>query len=246
MFLSGKSPAASLGDPFEGNRLQNPNWKWSIEPKTWDVGKTKAGWLHVKGELNRNLWASDTTNRLYQEHNGDFEVETHVFMDYKNACTVAGLVAYSTTAKDHQGRVGEWVTLKLWGRGPANGNNAVLQYQKREFDAAEGLVATVPGFQQPAGPMDVYMRLKRKGDTFTSWWKAKKDDKWAQIGETPQKFDGSIQVGLYVGICDAAGEQIAQFEYFEDLIAPFAVSPRLKLPIAWAELKRRLELKPQR
>jgi len=25
--------AESLGDPFEGNALKNPNWKWSNEPK---------------------------------------------------------------------------------------------------------------------------------------------------------------------------------------------------------------------
>ena len=54
--------APSLGDPFDGNALKNPNWKWKtadeegIEPKKWDIGKTKAGWLHVTGELNRNLW----------------------------------------------------------------------------------------------------------------------------------------------------------------------------------------------
>jgi len=31
--------AESLGDPFEGNKLQNKNWKWSDEPKEWDIGK---------------------------------------------------------------------------------------------------------------------------------------------------------------------------------------------------------------
>ena len=41
--------ADSLGDPFDGNALQNPNWKWKtsdeegVEPKAWDMGKTKAG-----------------------------------------------------------------------------------------------------------------------------------------------------------------------------------------------------------
>ena len=142
----------SLGDPFDGNALKNPNWKWKtsdeegVEPKAWDMGKTKAGWLHIKGELNRNLWPSDTTNRLYQEHEGDFDIETHLFMDYEDACVVAGVVAYSPTTKDHQGREGEWVTIKLWGRGPAQNNNAVIQYQKRQFDGGEGLVGVVPGF----------------------------------------------------------------------------------------------------
>ncbi len=98
--ISGQA-ADSLGDPFDGNALKNPNWKWKtsdeegVEPKEWDMGKTKAGWLHIKGELNRNLWPSDTTNQLYQEHEGDFDIETHLFMDYEDACVAAGVVAYS-------------------------------------------------------------------------------------------------------------------------------------------------------
>ena len=237
--------ADSLGDPFDGNALKNPNWKWKtsdeegVEPKAWDMGKTKAGWLHITGELNRNLWPSDTTNRLYQEHEGDFDIETHLFMDYEDACVVAGVVAYSPTTKDHQGREGEWVTIKLWGRGPAQNNNAVIQYQKRQFDGGEGLVGVVPGFQDPVGEMALYMRLRREKDTFTAWWKRKAKDTWIDIGETEQEFDEPLEVGIYAGICDGKGKQIAQFEYFEDLLVPFDVSPRAKLPIAWGDLKRR-------
>ncbi len=247
MFL-GAFPAQavdSLGDPFDGNALKNPNWKWKasteegVEPEKWDLGKTKAGWLHVTGELNRNLWPDDTTNRLYQEHEGDFDIETHLYMDYEDACVVAGVAAYSPTTKDRQGRDGEWVTIKLWGRGPANDNNAVIQYQKRQFDGGEGLVGVVPGFQEPAGEMALYMRLRREKDTFTAWWKRNANDKWNNIGETEQEFDEPLEVGIYVGICDNKGKQIAQFEYFEDILVPFDVSPRAKLPIAWAELKRR-------
>ena len=242
----------SLGDPFDGNALKNPNWKWKtsdeggVEPKEWDLSKTKSGWLHVTGELNRNLWPSDTTNRLYQEHEGDFDIETHLYMDYEDACVVAGVVAYSPTTKDHQGRDGEWVTIKLWGRGPANGNNAVIQYQKRQFDAGEGLVGVVPGFQDPAGEMELYMRLRREKDTFTAWWKREANDTWIDIGETEQEFDEPLEVGIYVGICDGKGKQIAQFEYFEDLLVPFDVSPRAKLPIAWGDLKRRHSLSNNR
>ncbi len=237
--------AESLGDPFDGNTFKNPNWEWKtsgdagVEPKKWDMGKTKAGWLHITGELNRNLWGDDTTNRVYQEHEGDFDIETHLLMDYEDACVVAGVVALSPTTKDHKGREGEWVTIKLWGRGPAQNNNAVIQYQKREFDNAEGLVGVVPGFQDPVGEMDLYMRLRREKDAFTAWWKRKAGDKWIDIGETEQEFDEPLEVGIYAGICDGKGKQIAQFEYFEDLLVPFDVSPRAKLPIAWGDLKRR-------
>ena len=59
------------------------------------------------------------------------------------------------------------------------------------------------------------------------------------LAKTEQEFDEPLEVGLYVGICDGKGKQIAQFEYFEDLLVPFDVSPRAKLPIAWGDLKRR-------
>ena len=75
LFLSNNvsmQAAESLGDPFEGNALKNPNWKWSNEPKKWDLGKTRDGWLTITGEFNRNLWGDDQSNRLYQKHSGDF------------------------------------------------------------------------------------------------------------------------------------------------------------------------------
>ena len=83
------------------------------------------------------------------------------------------------------------------------------------------------------------MRLRREKDTFTAWWKREAKDAWIDIGETEQKFDEPLEVGIYIGICDGKGKQIAQFEYFEDRLVPFDVSPRAKLPIAWGELKRR-------
>ena len=102
LFLSNEvsmQAAESLGDPFEGNALKNPNWKWSNEPKKWDLGKTRDGWLTIAGEFNRNLWGDDQSNRLYQEHSGDFHVETHLIHDYRDGSTVQGIVALSPTSK---------------------------------------------------------------------------------------------------------------------------------------------------
>ncbi len=58
--------AESFGDPFEGGKLQNSNWKWQNEPPTWDVGKTREGFLYIDSEPNRNVWASDASHFLYQ------------------------------------------------------------------------------------------------------------------------------------------------------------------------------------
>lgn len=237
--------ADSIGDPFDGNSLQNKNWKWKasgeegVEPNEWDVGNTKEGWLHITGEVNRNLWPSDTTNRLYQEHEGDFDVETHVYMDYEGGCVVSGLAAYSPTTKDRQNRDGEWVTIKFWGRQ----NDAIIQWQKRQFDGAgEGLRGQVPGFQDPAGEMDIYMRLSREGNTFNAWWKREANEDWIHIGETEQEFNEPLEVGIYAGICGGSGMLTAQYEYFADNLIPSDISPREKLPVAWGELKQRRSL----
>ena len=134
--------ADSLGDPFDGNSLRNPNWEWSNEPKKWDISKTKDGWLTIAGEHNRNLWGEDLSNRLFQKHSGDFHIETNLIHDYKDVSTVQGIIALSKTAKDANGRTPDWVTLKLWGRGTDNGNTAVLQYQARERENEPGLIGT--------------------------------------------------------------------------------------------------------
>lgn len=244
VWISIAEGADSLGDPFDGKSLQNKNWKWKasdaegVKPKEWDVGETKEGWLHITGEVNRNLWPSDTTNRLYQEHEGDFDVETHVYMDYEGGCVVSGLTAYSATTKDRQNRDGEWVTIKFWGRQ----NDAIIQWQKRQFDGGEGLRGHVPGFQDPAGEMDIYMRLSREGNLFNAWWKRESGDDWIHIGETEQEFNKPLEVGIYAGICGGAGKLTAQYEYFKDNLTPFDVSPRAKLPVAWGDLKQRFSV----
>jgi len=40
--------ASSLGDPFDGNALKNPNWQWKtsdeagVEPKDWGYGQNES------------------------------------------------------------------------------------------------------------------------------------------------------------------------------------------------------------
>ena len=147
-----------------------------------------------------------------------------------------GTAAYSSKVKDRKNRPGEWVTLKLWGRGGGD-KNAVIQYQKREFDGGEGLVGTHPGFLDPMGEIELYMRMERKGDTFTAWWKRKIRDKWEKVGETEHKFPDPIEVSIYSGIADAGGEMDSYYEYVEDFKNPFSVSAGEKLSVIWGSLK---------
>jgi len=230
--------ADSLGDPFDGNKLSNPNWEWSNEPKKWDIGKTKDGWLTIAGEHNRNLWGEDQSNRLYQEHSGDFHIETNLIKDYRNVSTVQGIVAMSHTTKDPNGRTPDWVTLKLWGRG-GDDQNAVLQYQARERDNKPGLAGEVAAYGKvKQGALPMYMRMQRQKDKFSTWFKLKEGDKWKFVGEHELKLKDPLQVGIYAGIADGAGGELtSHFEYFKDLDNPFTVEAKDKLTMTWGRIK---------
>lgn len=218
------SVVASLGDPFDGNKLQNPDWVWQNEPDVWDVGGTTNGWLHFIPKVNQNLWSSDTTMRLYQEITMDqFDVETHIVIDYQSDCIVGGLVVLSPTDND-------WTTLKFWGRAA----DAIIQWQHKQRDAGQ-----VPGSTQPAGRIEAYLRMAKDGDNYMGWWKAAEGDSWievkpdANIALTPP-----LQIGIFGGICTGAGEATIEYEYFRDLIDPVSsVEPAEKVSATWGQVK---------
>lgn len=225
--FAGTVMAQGLGDPFEGNALKNANWIWQNEPNNWDVGVTKAGWLTLIPSINQNLWASDTTARLYQEFDGDFEVETHLVVDYASDCIVAGIVAYGPVENN-------WTTLKVWGRA----GDAIIQWQHKESE----VVGNVPGSSQPAGIVEYYFRMEKDGGNYMGWWKAAEGDDWIRIEpDAPFELTPPIQVGIYGGICTGAGTATVQYEYFEDLNAPSdgttSVDPMEKLSATWGSLK---------
>jgi hypothetical protein len=222
--FSGSLFADSLGDPFDGKGLQNPNWVWQSEPDVWDVGTTTEGWLHFVPKINQNLWSADTTIRLYQETSEEqFEVETHVVMDYAGDCIVAGLVALSPVENN-------WTTLKFWGRA----GDAILQWQHK----SQEIVANVPGSTQPAGRVEAYLRMEKDGDNYLGWWKKAEGDDWIEIKpDAPFALTPPIQIGVFGGICAAAGSGTIEYEYFSDLVNPFAVEPDAKLSATWGQVK---------
>lgn len=224
MAFSSFAFSASLGDPFDGNSLKNPNWKWQNEPK-WDIGSTNKGWLHINAANNQNLWDVDTVAKLYQEVTLDkLDIETHLVMEYKGTGScVSGLVIKSP--KD-----ANWTTLKFWGRG----GDAILQWQHK----TQEVNANVPGSSQPAGRVEVYIRIAKNGDEYIGYWKKAMKDDWIEI--TPRanrKLTPPLEVGIYAGNCEGGGTMTAQFEYFNDLLNPFAVKPIGKLSTKWGEIK---------
>ena len=162
-------------DEFEGSSLSK---FWSIDnPK---VGKfeVNGGKLKVVGGFNGNVWGGSDALFFYQEvSQQSFDISTNFLNDYSGASTVAGILVESETTKDSKKRDGEWVTLKLWGRGGGD-NNAVLQYQRRENDDDKlGYVGiwgendAAKTYQPKAGKIPIAMRLKREGNTYETWFK---------------------------------------------------------------------------
>ena len=217
--------AGSLGDPFDGNALKNPSWKWQNEPK-WDLSKTNNGWLHIDTANNQNLWDVDTVAKLYQlVDTNKLDIATHLVMDYKGtASCVSGLVIKSPAD-------GNWTTMKFWGRAA----DAILQWQHKQAE----VVGTVPGSNQPAGKVEVFIRIAQNGDEFTGYWKKTAKDDWIEVTPHATKaLARPLEVGIFAGNCGGAGTVTAEFEFFDDLITPYAAVDSLgKSATTWASLK---------
>ena len=221
--------AASLTDEFDGGDLR-AGWDWWQEPAEWDVGATKDGWLTIQADNNRNLWQGDTTTRLFQAVPDEpFDVETHLVTTFEANSMVGGLVVKSD-ADDN------WVTLKLWGHGDGT---TQLQYQTKGNENGPGLVGAAPGFASADGMVGLYLRLAKDGDSYTGYWKLAEGDDWTAVGPTEFALTAPLGLSLYAGVDGAAGEMLAQFEYFRDNITPFDVEPAGKLTTTWGRVKMR-------
>ena len=205
----------SLGDPFENGTLQNPNWKWQNEPPTWDgsggawdIGETRDNHLFMDTEPNRNLWTTDQTHLLYQEIGTDvFDVETRFTVKWDTSSGVTGLVVKSP-ADDN------WVTLKFWAR-DASARGFIQFDSKANQSRKDGF--TGGAWQSPVfGELDLFFRLAKDGDTYTSWYKTEANTEWIQVGVTEFKLTPPLWVGIYAGVAAGRGSLQTEFEYFRD------------------------------
>ena len=231
-----------LSDEFMGTGQDLQSF-WQVKDGDKSPWELNDGVLVAEAGFDQNVWASDTSTRFYQVTDQDqFDIETSMTVDYGDACTVAGIIVYSATTKDHQDRDGQWVTLKLWGRGAAQGNNAVLQYQRRENDTADlGYVGTQPDYNPAQGVIPLELRVMRDGDEYESWFKPNAEGDWVSVGKVTNELAEPLEVGLYVGICEGAseaGRMTVTFDYFREASSPAtAVDPRNRLAVTWGALK---------
>lgn len=241
--LAQGAPAQKLqSDDFSGATLKN---FWKVKDGDKSPWKLKDGWAVFEAGFNQNVWDSDTSTRFFQITDQNFDVETSMIVDYKDACTVAGIIAYSAGTKDSKGRDGEWVTLKLWGRGAAQGNNAVLQYQRREDDAAAGYVGTQAGYNPKQGSIPVALRVKRTGNDYEAWFKPDGKGDWVRVSKVTNELKNPLEIGIYVGICEGAGagKMTVSFDNFLEASSPLvggvAVDPKDRLAVTWGAIKRK-------
>ena len=194
-----------FNDTFDGTALQNPNWKWQNEPANWDIGETRDGFLHIKSETNRNLWTSDASHFLYQETDADaFDVETHFFARWDTTSGINGLVVKSPADNN-------WVTIKFWSRdADAKGQ---IQYQTR----GRGLVAD-PAWRPEFGATELFLRIRKQGDTYTGWYKTREAEPWIEIGVANFPLTPPLQLGIYAGVAAPTGTLTVDYAYFRSTV----------------------------
>ena len=239
--VSGVFAQDLMSDEFDGSGQDLQSF-WQVKDGDKSPWELKGGGLVAEAGFDQNVWGSDTSTRFYQVTDQDqFDIETSMVVDYADACTVAGLIVYSATTKDHQNRDGQWVTLKLWGRGAAQDNNAVLQYQRRENDSADlGYVGTQADYNPKQGVIPIELRVKRDGDEYESWFKPNAEGDWVSVSQVTNQLAEPLEVGIYVGICEgqsATGRMTVTFDYFREASSVTPVDPRGRLAVTWGELK---------
>ncbi len=220
--------AESFGDTFEGGKLKNPNWKWQNEPPTWDIDETRKGFLTIDSENNRNVWASDASHFLYQETEADmFDVETHFFAKWDTDSGVNGLLVKSPADNN-------WVTLKFWSR--AAGPRGHIQFQRKQAGMGRPDVQWRFG---DWGDIELSLRLKKDGNTYTAWYKAEGDEDWMDIGEGTFALTPPLWLGIYAGVASGTGNLEVGYEYFRDNINVTDVEPEGKVATTWGMVKSR-------
>lgn len=232
--------AALMSDEFTGNGQAISDF-WNIKNGDKSDWEQKDGNLVVIAGFNLNVWANEDSTRYSQTVDQDeFDIETSMVVDYADGSIVTGLIVYSAGTKDHNDRDGQWVTLKLWGRGAAQGNNAVLQYQRRQNDdAALGYVGTQPDYNPAQGIIPIELRIKREGDDYESWFKPNAEGDWVSVGKVTNALAEPLEVGIYAGVADGAapGRLTVSFDYFREASTPAPVDPQDRLTVTWGELK---------
>ena len=119
---------------------------------------------------------------------------------------IAGVVVKSSHGRD-------WVALKLVGYRNGKGRT---EFQLR----GEEVASARPGHGRASGSggrADLRMRLARRGDQYTAYYRMSDEKEWIAVGPTTAKLTPPLKVGLYTGVIAKNGEMQVDFDYFRVL-----------------------------
>ena len=135
-----------------------------------------------------------------------FDVETHFTVKWNTSSGATGLIVKSPADDD-------WVTLKFWARDAAA--QGFVSYQTKMNESGNGLTGNA-GFRPIYGETDLFFRLAKDGDTYTSWYKTDAAADWIQVGVTEFELTPPLWVGIFAGNASGFDSMQVEFEYFRD------------------------------
>jgi regulation of enolase protein 1 (concanavalin A-like superfamily) len=195
------STHSSLTDEFNGSSLST-KWSWLNRPTglgDYDVGVARPGWLHIRGEGDRELVNNSIgANYLYQRVSGPFRSETRVNVTFSADPQGAGLLLENDPMN--------WVSFAVKG----TGLNTTLTLQ-----TTENGVSGVPSLVSWSGKTEAYLRLDRSGGTISAYYS---DDgsTWTLMRTymPALPYMDSLRLGLCVFSGTSSARPEAYFDYF--------------------------------
>ena len=193
---------SSLTDEFKASSLL-PNWSWNNKPVAggagYDVGVTHSGWLHIKGEGNRNLSSTNIgANYLYRNVTGSFRSRTMVNTSFSANAMGAGILLVDDNMN--------WASFCLNGTGA----NATLIVRATEF----GVTTTIASLAW-SNDTDVHLGLDRVNSTI--WFNYSNDGvTWNLLTSyTPTlPFSKRMMLGVCVYSGTSSANPVADFDFF--------------------------------
>ncbi len=183
-----------LSTEFDEVAFVPPDWEWLNEQTAYDIGETHFSWLHVQSDQGVDFSATeDDGHFLGHRAFGDFLAETKFSTNPDTDHQMAGLMV-------RQGR-GRWDLLVY-----RHDSRRRVQVLRKE----RGQVATLRSVDLEANPL--YLRLKRQGDQFTSYYSIDGSN-WTQHHEWTHRLRASARVGLAVA-SGSPTDFVAEFDYF--------------------------------
>lgn len=191
------APPFPFRDDFDGKLSQD--WSWLGEDLThWNLTDIP-GFVRIIAQLS-NIGGGEPKNFFVRAAPaGNFEIETYMKFEPTSNFQFAGLLVYEAQGKALQ-----------FGRAFAQCGDPACKGNALYFD--NPTQAGVPNFATPiSNSSDVYLRLRREGDTYTAFY-SEDASEWIQIGEHTSGISP-----IYVGLIASQAyeqEQPADFDYF--------------------------------